>query len=202
MLRTRRTARGVVITSCGFLVVSVLTTTHAECGNPQFCRRRQCRTGVRHRSPPSAQASLVTRQGKTILTQTADSLGGLLFQNVSPGKGYRVLLTSDGAESAPLTVHADAAAPWDPSIYNQTISDNGYQYLTTRRRDQARHRRAPADGSRRRARATLRRPLPNGRTDYLLRTHVDRILGLRVRRSGGTGERNRHPGEPHGALRS
>ena len=41
-------------------------------------------------------------------------------------------IDSDGEESAPLTVHSDAAAPWDPSIYNQTISDNGYQYLTTR----------------------------------------------------------------------
>ena len=29
-------------------------------------------------------------------------------------------------------MHTDAAAPWDPSIYNQSISDNGYQYLTTR----------------------------------------------------------------------
>ena len=29
-------------------------------------------------------------------------------------------------------MHSDAAAPWDRSIYNQTISDNGYSYLTTR----------------------------------------------------------------------
>ena len=53
-------------------------------------------------------------------------------RNVPPGRGYRVHLSSDGEESAPLTVHSDAAAPWDPSIYNQTITDNGYQYLTTR----------------------------------------------------------------------
>ncbi len=29
-------------------------------------------------------------------------------------------------------MHSDAAAPWDPGIYSQTITDNGYQYLTTR----------------------------------------------------------------------
>jgi uncharacterized protein len=29
-------------------------------------------------------------------------------------------------------VHSDAAAPWDPSISKQSISDNGYSYLTTR----------------------------------------------------------------------
>ena len=34
--------------------------------------------------------------------------------------------------SGPITVHSDAAAPWDPSIYNQSIPDNGYTYLTTR----------------------------------------------------------------------
>jgi predicted acyl esterase len=43
-----------------------------------------------------------------------------------------VRLSSNGAESPPLTVHSDAAAPWDPSIYNQSIGSNGYQYLTTR----------------------------------------------------------------------
>jgi hypothetical protein len=34
--------------------------------------------------------------------------------------------------SEPITVHKDESAPWDPSIYNQEIPDNGYTYLTTR----------------------------------------------------------------------
>ena len=82
--------------------------------------------------PPSAEMSLVTAVGQTLSTQRADSLGGLLFRNVAPGTGYRVRLESDGAESGPLTVHSDQAAPWDPGIYNQSIPDNGYGYLTTR----------------------------------------------------------------------
>ena len=65
-------------------------------------------------------------------TQNADSLGGLLFRNVKPGNGYRVRLTSTGETSGQITVHTTAAAPWDPSIYNQSIPDNGYTYLTTR----------------------------------------------------------------------
>ena len=81
---------------------------------------------------PNAQMSLITPQGTTLYTQNADSLGGLLFRNVPPGTGYRVQLTSDGTESGPITVHSDAAAPWDPGIYNQSIPDNGYTYLTTR----------------------------------------------------------------------
>jgi predicted acyl esterase len=81
---------------------------------------------------PFAQASLVSSADDTVSTQDADSLGGLLFRNVAPGSGYRVRLISNGEESGPLTVHSDQAAPWDPSIYNQSIPDSGYGYLTTR----------------------------------------------------------------------
>ncbi|MGN6373560.1 MAG: CocE/NonD family hydrolase [Solirubrobacteraceae bacterium] len=80
----------------------------------------------------NAQMSLLNSSGETLYTQNADSLGGLLFRNVTPGKGYRVRLTSTGEESGPITVHSDAAAAWDPSVYNQSIPDNGYTYLTTR----------------------------------------------------------------------
>jgi predicted acyl esterase len=82
--------------------------------------------------PANAQMSLITSQGTTLYTQQADSLGGLLFRNVPPGTGYRARLDSTGEESGPITVHSDAAAPWDPGIYNQSIPDNGYTYLTTR----------------------------------------------------------------------
>ncbi len=81
---------------------------------------------------PSAQMSLRSSNGETVSTQTADSLGGLLFRKVSPAKGYRVRLSSTGEESGPITVYTQAAAPWDRSIYKQSIPDSGYGYLTTR----------------------------------------------------------------------
>jgi predicted acyl esterase len=77
------------------------------------------------------QATLINPDGTTFATQNADSLGGILFRNVPPGTGY-VLRDASGSQSAPLTVHDDSAAPWDPQIYNQSIADNGYTYLTTR----------------------------------------------------------------------
>ena len=80
----------------------------------------------------SARMSLIKPDGRTLDTKKADSLGGLLFRKVPPGTGYHVRLDSNGTKSASLTVHTDAAAPWDPGIYNRTISDNGYSYLTTR----------------------------------------------------------------------
>jgi hypothetical protein len=76
--------------------------------------------------------TLVNGSGRKVATQAADSLGGLLFRNVAPGSGYRVRPASGGEASAPIAVHSDAAAPWDSSIYNQTINPSGYQYLTTR----------------------------------------------------------------------
>ncbi len=79
--------------------------------------------------PANAQASLV-KNGATVATQNADSLGGVLFRLVKPGKSYRV--TSGSETSGPITVHNGASAPWDPEIYNQSIPDNGYTYLTTR----------------------------------------------------------------------
>jgi predicted acyl esterase len=82
--------------------------------------------------PASAEATLLKSTGTTVATQNADSEGGLLFRNVKPASGYRVRVTSTGETSAPVTVHNEAAAPWDPSVYDQEIPDNGYTYLTTR----------------------------------------------------------------------
>jgi hypothetical protein len=79
---------------------------------------------------PNAKAALLNSAGHTVQSESADSLGGLLFRKVAPGKGYRVKVL--GAESGPVTVHSDADAPWDPSIDKQKITDCGYQYLTTR----------------------------------------------------------------------
>jgi predicted acyl esterase len=80
---------------------------------------------------PNAQVSLL-KKSATVDAQNANSLGGLLFRSVKPGGGYRVSVTSTGETSSPITVHSAAAAPWDPGIYNQSIPDNGYSYLTTR----------------------------------------------------------------------
>jgi predicted acyl esterase len=81
---------------------------------------------------PGSSASLVDSIGQTLSTQSADSLGGLLFRDVAPGSGYRVRALPQGSESDPVTVYTTTSAPWDPAIYNQSISPDGYGYLTTR----------------------------------------------------------------------
>lgn len=79
---------------------------------------------------PGASVTLQDASGQAVKTQQANSLGGSLFRNVDPGAGYRV--SSGGTTSPPVSVHSEAAAPWDSNIYNQQIPDDGYSYLTTR----------------------------------------------------------------------
>jgi hypothetical protein len=83
-------------------------------------------------APARARMSLLNGRGRRVALQRADNQGGVLFRNVKPGSGYQVRLYPSGAKSAPITVHSDQAAPWDPGVYNQNIPDNGYGYLTTR----------------------------------------------------------------------
>ena len=81
---------------------------------------------------PGAQMALLNSSGETVATKSADSMGGLLFRNVTPGKRYRVRLISNSEESEKFTVHTKAAKPWTRSIYKQSIPSSGYGYLTTR----------------------------------------------------------------------
>src|SRR5690349_20435030 len=62
--------------------------------------------------PAGASATLLDSSGQAVKTQAADSLGGLLFREVTPGTGYRVREDATGTTSAPLTVRTEAAAPW------------------------------------------------------------------------------------------
>src|SRR3954464_3183626 len=85
---------------------------------------------------PNAPVALLNSSDIVVRTRNANSRGGALFRDVSPGSGYTV---QSGAETSdPLTVTQDpikagtSAAPSDPSIYNQTLLTHGYGYMTMR----------------------------------------------------------------------
>jgi hypothetical protein len=78
---------------------------------------------------PHARASLFGPTTHGSQTLRADTQGGIVFRNVKPATGYHVRIGARGSESAPITVHAGTAKPWDPAIYHQHIADHGYQYL-------------------------------------------------------------------------
>src|SRR2546430_8467455 len=115
----RRRARISVISTLAAFAVWLVTAASASAFTAQGSAKQVYVTGL----APNAQMSLLNSSGATVYTQSADSLGGLLFRNVTPGTGYQVRLTSTGETSGPITVHSDAATPWNPSIYNQSIPD-------------------------------------------------------------------------------
>jgi predicted acyl esterase len=120
-----------VLAVCACVAGGLVRTAPASAATPTFSAVGSADQVYVTGLAPSEQLTLVSPTGQTVATQAADSLGGLLFRDVSPGKGYHVH-AADGTQSGPITVHSNKAAPWDPSIYGQSIPDSGYTYLTTR----------------------------------------------------------------------
>jgi predicted acyl esterase len=79
-----------------------------------------------------AKVVLLNHAGQRVATKAANPLGGLLFSGVKPGSGYHVRVLPHGPTSGAITVHSEASAPWDKKVYDQSIPDQGYGYLTTR----------------------------------------------------------------------
>ncbi|HEU4656559.1 MAG TPA: CocE/NonD family hydrolase, partial [Capillimicrobium sp.] len=80
------------------------------------------------------QAVLVDREGAVVERRPVTRLGGVVFREVEPGRGYvvRVPVRGGGTRSERVTVHAGRSKPWNPRIYRQAIPAGGYGYLTTR----------------------------------------------------------------------
>ncbi len=117
------------VASCA-VAVALMAASAANAADPTFSAHGSVQQVYVTGLAPSEQASLVNGSGKTVATQQADSLGGLLFRNVSPGGGYRV--SAGGATSGPLTVLSTQSAPPSTAVYNQSIPSRGYGYLNTR----------------------------------------------------------------------
>jgi hypothetical protein len=77
-----------------------------------------------------ARVVLLNRAGRKLQSRKADSLGGVVFRGVKPGRGYRV--KSGSAKSARFAVMTTRAAPPSTKIYKQKIPAKGYGYVTTR----------------------------------------------------------------------
>ena len=134
MLTTSRliTIRSAALALATALVAALAHSAPAEAATARLAAHGSAEQVYATALRPGARAELLNARGHVVATRRADAQGGVLFRDVKPGAGYRVRLGSSGDESAALTVHGNAAKPWDPSIYRQSIRDSGYQYLTTR----------------------------------------------------------------------
>jgi uncharacterized protein len=132
LVTARRRTYPLVALLCGLLVAALLPAIQTSATTPQFTAVGSAEQVYVTGLTPLAKATLLGPTGKALYTLHADSLGGLLFRNVWAASGYHVRLDSDGQQSGPITVYTDQAAPWDPDVYDQSIPDSGYGYLTTR----------------------------------------------------------------------
>src|SRR3954447_13504613 len=70
---------------------------------------------------PNAKVALLDHSGRRVATKNATSLGVVVFYGVRHGNGCRVQPLPHGHKSAPVTVQSEAAAPWDTSVYKQSV---------------------------------------------------------------------------------
>jgi predicted acyl esterase len=115
---------------CGLL--ALLLAPGAAAAEPSFVARGSVEQVYATALPAGSQVSLYNSEGAAVATRNANDLGGALFREVAPGAGYRVGLTANGPESAPLQVLTTQSAPPSTAIYGQSIPSSGYGYLTTR----------------------------------------------------------------------
>jgi predicted acyl esterase len=130
MARSR--GRALALATTVALAVASLAATDTPAAAATFTAVGSARQVYVTGLAPATQMALVNGAGTVVETRTANSLGGLLFREVTPGSGYRVHRVADGVHSGKITVRSEKAAPWNPEIYDQQIPSNGYGYLTTR----------------------------------------------------------------------
>ena len=93
----------------------------------------ECRTGLRHRRWRRTRRCRCSTPTGRPCTRRAPTRSGACSSATSSRQAATGCAWSPPAKRrhrSPFT--RDAAAPWDPDIYNQSIPDNGYTYLTTR----------------------------------------------------------------------
>jgi predicted acyl esterase len=77
-----------------------------------------------------ARVQLLSRGGRVVAARRADTLGGVVFRAVTPGRGYRI--RQGHTRSRTVTVYSNRSAPLSTRGYGRRIPASGYGYLTTR----------------------------------------------------------------------
>ena len=82
-------------------VVAVTATASAPTTGSGFTAQGSARQVYATGLAAGAQATLLNSAGQQVATKAADSLGGLIFDEVTPGSGYRVHVLPNGPVGHP-----------------------------------------------------------------------------------------------------
>ena len=193
--RLRAVAALVSVLSLVLVGLAAVAGPPAEASGDGFTARGSARQVYAVGLPAGARVTLVDRSGEAVQRRRADSLGGVLFRHVAPGDGYRVREDGSGHTSGPLTVHTDSPHQWNKSIYDQSIPDDGYGYLTTRDGTQLAYTVHPPTNPAGIGGAPL--PVPRSRLRAAV-PDAHRVLRLRLRRPRRADQRHRGGRQPDG----
>ena len=133
----RATPSLLVVFLCGWLLATLLPAATATAARPRARPSRSpppaapnrstrwaCRPGRRrHCSGPP-----VTSSPRTTPTPSAACCSA----TCNPAAAIACASTQPARNRNRSSVHTQASAPWDPSVYRQSIPTSGYGYLTTR----------------------------------------------------------------------
>ena len=125
----RRVSHGIFVLLAGIALALVFASA---AGAATFNARGSVEQVYVTDLPAGAGISLLDSGDSVVATRNANSRGGALFRNVDPGSGYRVRLDSTSETSDPLTVLTTQSAPPSTDVYNQSIPNDGYGYMTMR----------------------------------------------------------------------
>ncbi len=130
--RRQAGARAVAAGVAAALALATAPGTAAAASSPPFSAHGSVEQVYVTGLDPHARMTLFDADGHRVAAKRADSLGGLLFRHVKPGRGYRVRLDPGGPKSGPLRVLSTRPAPPSTKIYDQQIPSSGYGYLRMR----------------------------------------------------------------------
>jgi predicted acyl esterase len=128
-LRRPTVAAAVVFASVAITLWAMFAATSVAGAAPRFVARGSAEQAYATGLVAHARVRLVDAAGRTVQTARADAQGGILFRDVSPAAGYRIVVAT--TRSGPLRVYTDRSAPLSTALYHQKIHA-GYGYLTTR----------------------------------------------------------------------
>jgi predicted acyl esterase len=119
--------RGMRVPLVAVIVLLVAATPASAALNARGSARQVQVTGAK----PGERLQLVDRRGRIVAARRARALGGVVFRNVAPGRGYRVRARR-GERSDRFSVMSNRAAPPRRAIYDQQLPAPGYGYVRTR----------------------------------------------------------------------
>src|SRR3954469_8300681 len=119
-----------LVAAVGAILLALVALAPAASARPAAYTARGSVEQVQVTGARPQSRLVLRRHGARVASARVGHLGGAIFRHVTPGPGYRVV--QGPARSPRLRVLTGRPKPRSTRVYDQTLPDGGYGYLTTR----------------------------------------------------------------------